>query len=625
MEKLAANSSIRFDSTSLGAIFDRKLERYQKSSTLLCREAKQRKKVWLSAFAAAMLCAGMTAQAATITVNNASGGSVVGACTLRDAVEAVNTAAMVNGCAAGDGSSDTIEFDTAVFSAPTTIMVSPEIGITKGLTIIGALDGSGDSLITLDGNSANRILNVTGTISLAVSGLIFQNGNPGASNGGAILAAGTVNVSNSAFVGNQAGWDGGAIHASTTNIDNSIFTGNYSTYYGGATYTSGATNVSNSAFTGNKGNYGGAIHASGSVSANNSTFTENESGYGGVLLTSGYGGAIYASVANVSDSVFDRNQAKNRYGGAIYSVNTVNVSGSTFTGNQGTDYGGAIYAGSTINVGNSVFTVNESGSGGAIYAAAANISDSVFNENRANYFGGATYTGGATNVSNSTFIGNTADSGGGAIGFGGTTFEASHLTLLDNSAGNAYDGAAIFVYTGNGSIHNSLVLSSSDLVGATALCSGAVTGSYNIEWVNGTDTTSCGGVNNVPGGSGGIGAIVATALADNGGPTPTLALPAGSPAIGAVDSSGATSQMLVIDFSQTPVTATWEDATLDQRGVARATTAAERSLGAFEYKTPPPPPLVNATPIPVLPAPLAFLLALGLAGIGLRKLKIARS
>jgi hypothetical protein len=141
--------------------------------------------------------------------------------------------------------------------------------------------------------------------------------------------------------------------------------------------------------------------------------------------------------------------------------------------------------------------------------------------------------------------------------------------------------------------------------------------------VNGTDTTSCSNTNNVSGGSGAIGAIVETTLADNGGPTLTLALPAGSPAIGAVDPSGATSQMLVIDFSL--LTATWEDATLDQRGITRAAMAAERSLGAFEYKAPPPP--VNATPIPVLPAPLALLLALGLAvvGIGFRKRKMTKT
>ncbi|MDR1529406.1 MAG: hypothetical protein LBS40_03255, partial [Burkholderiales bacterium] len=96
----------------------------------------------------AMLCVTVTAQAATITVNNPTDGSVGGACTLRDAVEAVNTAAAVNGCVAGDGSSDTIVFDAAVFNVATTIPVSPEIDITRSLTINGLLDGNGGPLIT---------------------------------------------------------------------------------------------------------------------------------------------------------------------------------------------------------------------------------------------------------------------------------------------------------------------------------------------------------------------------------------------------------------------------------------------------------------------------------------------
>ncbi|MDR1530321.1 MAG: hypothetical protein LBS40_08010, partial [Burkholderiales bacterium] len=392
-------------------------------------------------------------------------------------------------------------FDAAVFNVATTIPVSPEIDITRSLTINGLLDGNGGPLITFDGNDANRILRVSGSVSvLTVSGLAFQRGR----------------------LGSSSGSSGGAIRAEVI----------------------GTT-----------------------VIVRNSTFKNNQVG--------GYGGAIFA------------------YGGTAY------VSDSAFESNHADWDGGAIYAGT------------------------ANISNSTFEGNQAGVRGGAIYVG-TTNISNSTFEGNHADGDGGAI-YAWTTLEASHLTLFDNDA--KQNGAAIYVYNnGNGIINDSLILSSVALVDAPTLCAvggaGSIGGSYNIEWVNGADTTSCSNTNNVSGGSGAIGAIVETTLADNGGPTPTLALPAGSPAIGAADPGGATSQMLVIDFSSTPVTATWEDATLDQRGVTRATTAAERSLGAFEYKAPPV-PTTNAAPIPVLPMPLALLLALGLAGIGFRRLKAA--
>ncbi|MDR1529795.1 MAG: right-handed parallel beta-helix repeat-containing protein, partial [Burkholderiales bacterium] len=542
----------------LGAVFGKKTARHQKTSLLPCREAKHHearhhKKIGLSVFVAAMLCMGVTAQAATITVNSAVDALTdAGKCTLRGAVDSVNAGSNQNNCVAvvspdAYGSNDTITFDAAVFTTPTIIDVtaSGEIAISKSLTIEGLLDVDDAPLITLDGKSANRILNGSGTgFVLTVSGLAFQNGRAASDYGGAIvIPIGTVTVSNSTFENNHANW-GGAISARTAHVSNSTFENNQAFYFGGA-IDAATAHVSNSAFENNRTD-GSSSHYS----------------------HYSFGGAINATTAHVSNSTFENNQAYD--GGAIYAY-TANVSNSTFKGNQA--YG--IY----------------DGGGGAIFG-----------------------DDGTVNVSNSTFENNWANVRGGAI-FAWTTLEASHLTLLDNSAGA--NGAAIFMYDdSSGSIHNSLILSSVALVDAPTLCAvggaGSLGGSYNIEWVNGTDTTSCSNTNNVSGGSGAIGAIVETTLADNGGPTPTLALPAGSPAIGAADPSGATSRMLDIDFAQTPPTVTWVDATLDQRGVTRVTTAAERSLGAFEYKAPPALP----APIPVLPAPLALLLALGLAGVG---------
>ncbi|MDR1529962.1 MAG: hypothetical protein LBS40_06150 [Burkholderiales bacterium] len=630
----------------LGAVFGKKTARHQKTSTLPCREAKQYearhhkarhyKKVGLSAFATAMLCMGVAAQAATITVNSAVDALTDSdKCTLRGAVSSVNAGSNQNNCVAvvspdAYGSNDTITFDTTVFSAATTIDVtaSGEIAISKNLTIEGLLDGDGAPLITLDGNSANRILSTSGAV-LAVSGLAFQKGSAVSGNGGAIYANGAVTVSDSTFEDNHAR-TGGAIYANgAVTVSNSTFENNHAHYSnGGAIYVdsvSATVIVRNSTFENNQADGdGGAIDAT-TAHVSNSTFNENQAGSNG--------GAISASTANVSNSAFKGNQGVDHYstGGAIIASNTTNVSNSTFENNQagiGGGYygGGAIFAYATANVSNSTFNENQAGNdGGAIYAYdIANISDSAFKSNQVGYEGGAILAVTA-NVSNSTFEGNRAGYRGGAIR-ALATLEASHLTLLDNSA--ARKGAAIcYGGSGNARIDNSLILSSVALVGATALCSGAITGSYNIKWVHGADTTSCNGVNNVSGGSGAIGAIVETTLADNGGPTPTLALPAGSPAIGAADPGGATSRMLDIDFAQTPPTVTWVDATLDQRGVTRVTTAAERSLGAIEYKAPPTPTTNGAATVPVLPAPLVLLLVLGLAvvGIGFRKRKMTKT
>src|SRR5262249_39637140 len=55
---------------------------------------------------------GVNAHAATIVVDSAGTDSETGLCTIVDAVTAVNTAAAVNGCAAGDGDNDTIDLNS---------------------------------------------------------------------------------------------------------------------------------------------------------------------------------------------------------------------------------------------------------------------------------------------------------------------------------------------------------------------------------------------------------------------------------------------------------------------------------------------------------------------------------
>lgn len=69
-----------------------------------------------------------TAQANTITVDNASSGSVVGACTIQDAVAAANTNAAVNGCAAGSAGSDTIVFAPGITNITLSAPMAPPAG-----------------------------------------------------------------------------------------------------------------------------------------------------------------------------------------------------------------------------------------------------------------------------------------------------------------------------------------------------------------------------------------------------------------------------------------------------------------------------------------------------------------
>src|SRR5262245_26506640 len=89
------------------------------------------------AFAISILCCSSYVHAATITVTG-SGDAVAadGQCTLREAITAANTDALLNECSAGSGADD-IDFDAAgVFALPTTItLTGGELLINGDLTI----------------------------------------------------------------------------------------------------------------------------------------------------------------------------------------------------------------------------------------------------------------------------------------------------------------------------------------------------------------------------------------------------------------------------------------------------------------------------------------------------------
>lgn len=430
-----------------------------------------------------LAAAGLTVQAATITVNSLGDDlNPGGACTLRGAVGAVNGAADANGCTASGtyGTSDTIVFaDTLAGQTVQFTAGNGQIAIGKPLTIRGPAIAATDPArrVTLRGGGSGsnfRLLDVANNASpLTVEDLDFIDGNK---TGGSFTGAGAairsdssaVTVRRCRFENNHAGAGGGAIEASES-----------------------------------------------SVTVERGEFADNGSSFGGAIDTNG----------------------------------TVTVADSTFSGNMARELGGAIHAGN------------------------ATVANSTFSGNRAGDWGGAIYTTALAAVANSTFSGNGAVNQGGAIG--GNHFIGRHLTLVNNIA---LAGAAVYAW-------NSADLANSLIVGGNAndQCGrpDKVIGSYNLAAKGDplTDDTSCGSTNAVSiGVAAAITDIVATTLGSHGGPTQTLALPAASPAIGAADPSGATSQML--DFLASPPG--WIDATLDQRGSARKAVGSGRDLGAYE-------------------------------------------
>jgi CSLREA domain-containing protein len=440
-------------------------------STTPCR-FRRRFRRWLTTLLALILLVTLPApmvQAASLTVNSLAdtdNGSD-GVCTLREAITAANNNTNYNECVSAAYGNDTI-----TFSIGGTITLSsslPNITDAAGLTMNGA------SAVTISGNNAVQVLQVSGGAALTLQNLVIANGNASLLSGG-LYNSGTATINNSTFSNNR-GSDGGGIFnasAATAMISNSSFSGNSATNLGGAVASSGTLTISNSAISGNSADIGGGITS-------------------------------FGGTATVSNSTISGNSASPLAGGLLNNGGTMTINNSTISSNSASS-GGGIYNGSdgTMTVNNSTISGNSASS----------------------TFGGGLYNnGGTATIGNSTISGNnSADSGGGMFNGISGTITISNSTISSNSANT---GGGLRNFSGTMTLANSIVANSP--LGGN--CAGTITnGGHNLD-----SFTTCGwGSSN---GSLSSSDPKLGSLANNGGPTQTHALLTGSPAINAGNNS----------------------------------------------------------------------------------------
>jgi CSLREA domain-containing protein len=282
----------------------------------------------------------------TTTSDTSFGSCTAGGCTLRDAIDAANTAG------SGDitfksGVTGTITLATqetcTPLSDPTYHPSTAQYCIHSAVTITGPGTGS----LTISGPvdpPGDRIFFIDHDGSLAISGVTLQNGDASRSlidgglapagqglGGGAILNANQLTVDNVVFFNNNGGsyngtgGRGGAIWATgaSTTVSNSYFNGNIAGDAGGAIESSvGPLSVTNSTFYNNKSGTdanGSAIDDSSSVpvSITYSTFSNN--------ATSGVGaGALFVGAGGILNLVNDT-LANNSGGGVVNDTGTLTV------------------------------------------------------------------------------------------------------------------------------------------------------------------------------------------------------------------------------------------------------------------------------------------------------------
>jgi CSLREA domain-containing protein len=257
------------------------------------------------------------------------------------------------------------------------------------------------------------------------------------------------------------------------------------------------------------GTTGGGVRNAGTLTIDTSLIRNNSSG---ALNVAAGGGVFNSGILSITNSTIAGNTAYDGHGAGLANANTATITNSTISGNQSGMNGGGVF-----NSAGCVLTIQ-----------------------------------------NSTISGNIADVNGDTIGDGGGIFALGTETLTSTIvAGNG----RVFVDTPSDIVGGTINTASRNLIGDAGTAGGIVHGTGgNIVGNAGTGTLA-------------IATILNTTLTDNGGPTPTHALAATSPAIDA----GSNPAALASDQRGS------ESArTTDHTGVANAAGSDGTDIGAFE-------------------------------------------
>jgi len=238
-------------------------------------------------------------------------------------------------------------------------------------------------------------------------------------------------------------------------------------------------------------------------------------------------------------------------GGGILNFATLTLTNSTVSGNST-----ALDGGGVSNVGS---------------LGSLTLTNSTVSSNDADRDGGGLENSGSLTIANSTVSRNSSRFGGGVLNKG--TLTLANTLITGNSA--SLVGSEVYNYT------------SEFYSGSTSSSGFNLFGHDGMAGVDGLASGAPGASDLVPAVP--LSAILAPALAANGGPTRTHALVIGSPAIDAVPAASCAT-------------------TADQRGVMRPQdgdedTLADCDIGAFELQLPPSSPPPPPTPPPPAPPP----------------------
>lgn len=468
--------------------------------------------------------------------------------TLRTAVGWANHNVNANPANISTPAANTIEFDTAgVFATAQTITLADGPLVLSNTLTPESIAGTGENLLAISGNQRVQVFHIGENTTVSLSGLTISGGKT-AADGGGIDNAGNLTLSDSIVSGNSAASGGGIANGNgSLSLIRSTVSGNSVNVIGGGIASSGMLTAIDSVISGNSAGNGGGLYnlATGVATLSGVTVRGNTSVYAG-------GGVFSSGTLTLTRSTVSGNSSG--AGGGIFAhYGHATLDSVTLSGNTSVDAGGALQNNTaTVTLLNSTVTGNSA------------ITDRG---------GGISNNNGTTTVVNSTIAGNTAAYGGGIQNYSGS-LTLTNVTLTANRASNNA-GGGIEIFHGTVRIDNTLI--AGNFTGTAGTTPGDVLGaldaasSFNLI---GDGDTLTGITNGSQGNLIGTGSSPIDAklgvLADNGGPTKTIALLSGSVAIDAGSTAIAGVTVPTIDQRG------------GQRGPAGLNAGPTVDIGAFE-------------------------------------------
>lgn len=483
---------------------------------------------------------------------NGAGGAIFnqGSLTIASATLRDNTATGANGAnnITGTGENGGNGYGGAVYNGNGTVTITGSTfhanrtqGGNGGSGFNGGYGGYG---------YGGAVYNHTGM--LTITGSSFDGNRSMGGGGGTRAGGGSGGGGGSSYGGALATGGGTTIVSGTTFADNRVQPGTSAPAVSTVIYGNGggianagsmtlhaSTIISNSPLPTNQVGYGGGIQNTGSLTVTMSTIGNNASWIGGGIANTNSGRLILSNTTIISNSA-------NIGGGLANELGSVSLADSRiFSNTISYQTGAGIWNRGTMAINTTTIAFNRAGDSELAGAGGGITNDSqllVNNSTIMNNFGG----GGITNT------------GSGAAVITNTTISQNTLRAIDNYGALALRNATI-AYNPDGGIDNHGTVGLKNTIVAfntgqyRGNCSGIIITDegHNLQYGD----TSCG-----------AGFLTANPLLgplrDNGGPTLTMALLPGSPAIDAGDSVGC------------PPT--------DQRGVSRPQLNG-CDIGAYEY------------------------------------------